>query len=165
MLPLTLLAAQKFADLLRLNDALAQTVATLAQTAGIFVPQLNTSQVVLTSANREIGDREIQFAYPRVVLYSSQIRNLQREKFRSFSGGIAVVAEIWSTSNLVQESDQWIHYYVEALTSILRNNIGDWGDGFIFSGIYDVQLQPPKLGGLGYLELAKLTLSLDVSLR
>jgi hypothetical protein len=92
------------------------------------------------------------------------MKNTQQEKFRSFSGGIVVVAEIWSSGNLVDDSDQWIHYYVEALTSILRANRGDWGDGFLFSGIYDVQLQPPKVGGFGYVELARVTCGLNVSL-
>ena len=164
MLPLTLLAARKLQAFLTDNDALRLEIVNLAQSAGVAVPPITSDQILLSSAAREIGDREIEFAYPRVCLYSSHIRNTQQEKFRSFSGGVVVVAEIWSTGNLVDESDQWIHYYVEALTSILRANIGDWGDGFLFSGIYDVQIQPPKIGGLGYVEVARLTCNLNVSL-
>jgi hypothetical protein len=164
MLPLTLLAARKLASLLTTGDLLAQTIVGLSQSAGVTVPPITSDQVVLSSAAREIGDREIQFNYPRVCVYSSQMKNTQQEKFRSFSGGIVVVAEIWSSGNLVDDSDQWIHYYVEALTSILRANRGDWGDGFLFSGIYDVQLQPPKVGGFSYVELARVTCGLNVSL-
>jgi hypothetical protein len=164
MLPLTLLAARKLASLLTTGDLLAQTIAGLSQNAGVTVPPIASDQVVLSSAAREIGDREIQFNYPRVCIYSSQMKNTQQEKFRSFSGGIVIVAEIWSSGNLVDDSDQWIHYYVEGLTSILRANRGDWGDGFLFSGIYDVQLQPPKVGGFGYVELARVTCGLNVSL-
>lgn len=164
MLPLTLLAARKFAGLLTTNDLLPQTIAGLAQSAGVSVPLITSNQIVVSSAPREIGDREIAFPYPRLCVYSSQMKNTQQEKFRSFSGAIAVVAEIWSSGNLMDDSDQWIHYYVEGLTSILRANRGDWGDGFLFSGIYDVQLQPPKIGGFGYVELARLTCGLNVSL-
>jgi hypothetical protein len=164
MLPLTLLAARKLASLLVTNDILMQTITSLAQTAGVAIPLIASDQVVLSSAAREIGDREIEFNYPRVCVYSSQMKNTQQEKFRSFSGGIAVVADIWSSGNLLDDSDQWIHYYVEALTSILRANRGDWGDGFLFSGVYDVQLQPPKIGGFGYVELARVTCGLNVSL-
>jgi hypothetical protein len=164
MFPLTLLAAQKLQILLTSNDALASAISSLAAQSGIVVPLLPSSQVVLNSASNEIADKEILLSYPRVCLYSSQIKNAQREKFRSFSGSIVVAAEVWASGNLIGEADQWIHFYVEGLTSILRTNIGDWGDGFSFSGIYDVQLQPPKTGGFGYTELAKLTCSLDVSL-
>src|SRR5882757_8821664 len=99
MLPLTLLAAQKLSDLLTTNNTLQQTIFNLAQAAGASVPPLASNQIVLTSAAREIGDREISFSYPRIGIYSSQIKNMQWEKFRSFSGSILVAAEIWSSSN------------------------------------------------------------------
>jgi hypothetical protein len=164
MLPLTLLAAQKLLNLLTNNDALTSAIGLLAAQAGMVVPPLTSSQVVLSSAGNEVADKEILLTYPRICLYSSQMKNAQWEKFRSFSGSIAVVAEVWASGNLIGDADQWIHFYVEGLTAILRANIGDWGDGFAFSGIYDVQLQPPKAGGFGYTELAKLTCSLDISL-
>ena len=164
MLPLTLLAARKLASLLTSNDLLAQTITSLAQEAGITIPVISSGQIVVSSAVRDLGDREIESNYPRVCVYSSQMKNTQEEKFRSFSGGIVVTADIWASGNLLGDSDQWIHYYVEALTSILRANRGDWGDGFLFSGIYDVQLQPPKIGGFGYVELARVTCALNVSL-
>ena len=164
MLPLTLLAARKLAGLLTANDLLAQTITSLAQEAGITIPIISSDQVVVSSAARELGDREIEFNYPRVCVYSSQMKNTQEEKFRSFSGGIVVAADIWASGNLLDDSDRWLHYYVEALTAILRANRGDWGDGFLFSGIYDVQLQPPKIGGFGYVELARVTCGLNVSL-
>jgi hypothetical protein len=79
------------------------------------------------------------------------------------SGTISVTADVWASGNLISETDQWIHYYVEAVTDILRQNIGDWGDGMFFSGMYEVQLQAPKVGGFGYVESAKVTCSLNVS--
>jgi hypothetical protein len=164
MLPLTLLAAKKLLSLLTNDDALTSSISALSMEAGIVVPPLVSSQVVLNSASNDIADKEILLSYPRICLYSNQIKNAQREKFRSFSGSVAVVAEVWASGNLIGDADQWIHFYVEGLTAILRANIGDWGDGFSFSGVYDVQIQPPKAGGFGYTELAKLTCSLDVSL-
>jgi hypothetical protein len=164
MLPLTLLAAQKLLAFLVNNEALTNAIGTLATQAGVTLPQLLPSQILLSSAGNDIADREIPLSYPRICIYSSQIRNAQGEKFRSFSGAVLVVAEVWASGNLIGNADQWIHFYVEGLTSILRQNIGDWQDGFSFSGIYDVQLQPPKPGGFGYIELAKVTCSLDVSL-
>lgn len=163
MLPLTLLAAQKLSDLLTGTNALQQQLTAIASATNSTVPSIAADQVVLSSAGPEIADRSLQISYPRICLYSSGLKNTQVEKFRSLSGTLLVVAEIWASGNLVNESDQWIHFYVEAMTEILRQNIGDWGDGVFFSGIYDVQFQPAKAGGLGYIQSAKVTCSLTVS--
>ena len=164
MLPLTLLATNKLSALLTTNDALSQAISTSATQAGVVIPVIRSNQVVRSSAPVEIAERELQLSYPRVCLYASQVKNSQREKFRSFSGAVAVTCEVWSSANLVGDADLAIHYYLDAISSILQKNKGDWGDGFTFSGVYDVQLQSPKVGGSGFLESAKLTCSLDVSL-
>ena len=61
MLPLTLLAARKFTSLMATNHFLMQTIASLGQSAGVAIPLVTSDQVVLSSAAREIGDREIEF--------------------------------------------------------------------------------------------------------
>ena len=163
MLPLTLLAAQKVSDLLTTDNALQQVIAAMETQFGVNLPQLSPGQIVLSSASADIADKDVQLTYPRVCIYSAQVKNTQVEKFRSFSGTVAVAAEVWSSANLVQDTDQCLHYYLEAVTSILRANLGDWGDGVFFSGAYDVQLQAPKAGGFGYVESAKITCNLNVS--
>lgn len=163
MLPLTLLAAQKILNLLTTGNALQQAIETIASSNDVIVPLITSAQIVLSSAPPAMGDKDLELTYPRVCLYSVAVKNTQIEKFRSLSGIVSVTAEVWASGDLISETDQWIHYYVEALTSILRQNIGDWNDGIFFSGIYDVQLQAPKAGGLGYVESAKVTCALNVS--
>ena len=163
MLPLTLLAAQKLSDLLTVEDALQQQIAAIAVSCNVSVPLITAAQVVLSSATPDIGDSNIQLQYPRVCIYSGGVKNAQIEKFRSLSGTLAITAEIWASGNLVTNTDQWIHFYVEAATNILRQNIGDWGDGIFFSGLYDVQFQAPRAGGLGFVQSAKVTCNLNVS--
>jgi hypothetical protein len=163
MLPLTLLTAQKTASLLTSANALQQQLAVLASACNTIVPPITPGQVVLSSATPDLGDKDIQLTYPRICLYSAGLRNTQVEKFRSLSGSVLVIADVWASGNLVNEVDQWIHFYVEAMTSLLRSNIGDWGDGLFFSGVYDVQFQPPKAGGLGYVQSAKVTFTFNVS--
>jgi hypothetical protein len=163
MLPLTILAAQKIFNLLTTSNALQQEIETIASSTSIILPVITSAQVVLSSAPPSMGDEDLQLTYPRVCLYSVAVKNTQIEKFRSLSGTISVTAEVWASGNLISETDQWIHYYVEAVTDILRQNIGDWGDGIFFSGMYEVQLQAPKIGGFGYVESAKVTCSLNVS--
>ena len=161
MLPLTILTAQKFSDLLTNDNALQQQVSAIAASANMTIPAIGTAQVILSSASPDIGDKNIQLTYPRICLYSSGLKNTHLEKFRSLSGTVSVIAEIWASGNLVSDTDAWIHFYVEALTDILRQNIGDWGDGVFFSGVYDVQFQPPKAGGVGFVQSAKVTCSLN----
>jgi hypothetical protein len=163
MLPLTLLTAQKTASLLTSGNALQQQLAGLASACNTIVPPITPGQVVLSSAAPDLGDKDIQLTYPRICLYSAGLRNTQVEKFRSLSGSVLVIADVRASGNLVNEVDQWIHFYVEAMTSLLRSNIGDWGDGLFFSGSYDVQFQPPRAGGLGYVQSAKVTFNFNVS--
>ena len=163
MLPLTILVSQKISDLLTTGSALVNEVAAVAASCNATVPSISPSQVVLTSASPDISDRNVQLTYPRICLYSVGLKNTQVEKFRSLSGSVSVIAEIWASANLVEHCESWVHFYTEAVTNILRRSIGDWGDGVFFPGVYDVQFQSPKVGGLGYVESAKLTCSFTVS--
>ncbi len=110
-----------------------------------------------------MGDKDVQLTYPRICLFSAGLKNAHAEKFRSLSGTVTAVAEVWASGDLVNQTDQWIHFYVESLTNILRQNIGDWGDGIFFSGSYDVQFQTPSPGGFGYVQSAKVVSTFNVS--
>jgi hypothetical protein len=161
-LPVTILASQKLANLLTNNNALQQQIVALAGLAGAAVPPITNGQVVLSSAGPDMGDKNIQLTYPRVCLYSNGVKNTHIEKFKSLSGTISVITEIWASGNLVSDTDQWIHFYVEAITEIYRQNIGDLNGGIYFSGAYEVQFQPPKAGGVGFSQSAKVTCILNV---
>ncbi len=163
MTPKSLLAAQKLSAKLTAANALQQQITALAAASNTTVPTIMPGQVVLSSASPELGDMNVQLTYPRVCIYSTSVKNTQIEKFRSFSGQVSLAVEIWASANLVTQADEWIHFYVESLGEILQNNIGDWGDGMFYGGTYDVVFQAPKAGGLGFVESAKLTLNLSVS--
>jgi hypothetical protein len=163
MAPLTILAIQKVYDLLTSGSALQQEITALNNSCNVNVPAISAAQIVLSSVSQEMGDMDIQLSYPRVCLYSAGIKNTQIEKFMSLSGSLGAVADIWTSGDFIGDVDQWIHFYVEAFTNVLRKNIGDWGDGVFFSGVYDVQFQLPKVGGLGFLQAARVTFNLNVS--
>jgi hypothetical protein len=163
MLPLTLLAIRKVSDLLTSNSALSQELASLTASNGTSMPMIDTAHVVLSSAANDVGDTESRLGYPRVCIYNSGFKNSQLEKFRSLSGVVSATADIWASANLVDDTDLWIHYYVEAVTSLLRKHSGDWGDGIWFPGVYDVQFQAPKAGGMGFVQVARLRFELIVS--
>jgi hypothetical protein len=164
MPPISLLAIQKVSALFTNGNAYQQALARIGLAAQTSIPQMSASQIVASSAAPELADRNIQLSYPRICLYTSTIQNKQTEKFASFSGTVAITAEIWASANLLTQVDQWIHYYVESAAELLSANIGDWGDGFFFGGKYDAQFQAPKPGGLGFVESCKVSLTLNVSL-
>jgi hypothetical protein len=112
----------------------------------------------------EMADKNAQLTYPRVCLYSTQVKNLQTQKFCSFSGSVMLVADVWFSGTLLTQAATGLHYYVEAVASILRANQGAWGGGFYFGGLYDVQLQPPKAGGFGFVEFARISCAVDVNI-
>ncbi len=156
MLPLTLSAPAKLANILSASSALDNAVAELAANNNVAVPTIGLSNILLSSVPSEMSDLAEQYTYPRIVIYCSSLQNAQIEKFRSLSGSLSVVAEIWSSGNFVSDPDSWIHYYVEAFTSVIQANIGDWGDGICYLGSFDVQIQPPKRGGFGFLQGASI---------
>jgi hypothetical protein len=163
MLPLTLLASQKVHDLLTSNSALAEKLADLSRSNGASVPAIEPARVYLSSAANDVGDTESRLGYPRVCVYSSGFTNSQYEKFRSLSGSVSTTTDVWTSGNQVEDTDRWIHFYVESIAALLRENPGDWGDGVFFSGIYDVQFQAPRAGGLGFIQLARFRFELTVS--
>ncbi len=163
MTPLSLIAAQTFLAKLTNADALEQQITAISTGINTVIPPITSEQVVLSSIPTELADKNVQLNYPRVCIYSSNLKNSRLEKFRSFSGQLTIVAEIWASGDLITDVDTWIHFYVEGVTNILQSNTGDWGNGMFYSGIYDVQFQPPKPGGLGFIEAAKLTFAVNVS--
>lgn len=164
MIPLTMVAASKLSALLTTNAALSQAVTNTAGQAGVLVALLDASQITLSSASPDLDDHNLMLSYPRLCIYAAQVKNGQREKFRSFSGNVTLAIDVWSSSNQIADAEQSLHIYAEAVCSILRSNMGDWGDGFRFSGVYEVQMQPPKVGGFGFVDTARISCSLDVGI-
>ncbi len=163
MTPLTLLVPQQAASLLTNGDLLAHNIAQLGAANGVTLPVILSPQVVVSAVTPQLGDMDLQLTYPRVCLYTAGVKNTHIEKFRSLSGTIVLVLDIWTSGNLLTQVDQWSHYYVQAVTDILRENTGDWGNGIFFDGSYDLQFYSPIAGGMGFVQNTKVTCSLHVS--
>jgi hypothetical protein len=163
MTPLTLLAPQTIASLLTAGNALGESIAAVEQDLGYALPAIPSSQIILSSADADMTDRRQQISYPRIAVYTDRVVNSLREKFRTLSGTVSVTIAVAASADPIEQVEQWIHFYIEAITGVLRENIGDLGNGMFFSGTYDVQLVPPKPGGSGFVQTASITCSLSVS--
>jgi hypothetical protein len=162
MTPITLVGPQKLHRLLTEANAVSERLSALATASTLSIPPLPAMQISLSSASIELSDKNLQATYPRVHIYGSAVRNTQYEKFCQFSGTATVTAEIWASAELVQQVDEWLHYYVEAVVQLLGENIGDWKDGVFFGGQYDIQLTSPRAGGVGFVSSASVSCLLDV---
>ena len=57
MLPITILAAQKLADMLVEGNALQQAILTLGSACSVNVPPIPASQILLATAGARVGAR------------------------------------------------------------------------------------------------------------
>jgi hypothetical protein len=163
MTPITLQAAQKVASLFTNDAAIETEIHSIATEDAYIVPVIPASQVYLSSTPVTMADMQEQLGYPRISVFCSRLVNQHREKFRSLSGTLAITAEIAATADLIDLVENWMHYYVEAVSNILRKSAGDLGDGIFFSGTYQVDVHVAQSGGSGFLQLAQVTCELGVS--
>ncbi len=56
-----------------------------------------------------------------------------------------------------------LRLYVDAVTQVLDANRGSWGQGVFFTGGYEVNFDPVQHGGQNFLQIAKVTLEVDLS--
>lgn len=163
MTPLTYEIPQRIIQMLAASSGLAAWVENVQIEAGLALPLVPVSQIIVSAASAELLDKVEQVGYPRVAVYTAKVENALLEKFRSLSGTATAAIAISVSSDLIERAEQNIHYYTEAVTCILRQNTGDWGKGLFFSGKYDVQLQPPKAGGIGFVQTAVVSCIVSVS--
>ncbi|MCC6389521.1 MAG: hypothetical protein IT167_02875 [Bryobacterales bacterium] len=103
-------------------------------------------------------------SYPYVQVYCDKVSNVQREKFRTFSGKAQLVIEIRSSAEHITTTELLLQSYTDSVLQVLNANKGDWGGGRFYGGGYEVIFTPMKRGGLNYLQAARVTISLDITL-
>jgi hypothetical protein len=89
--------------------------------------------------------------------------NVQREKFRKFSGDAEMVVEARVSQDRLDGIETNLHVYVDAITQVLNDNRGDWGDGVFYSGGYEISFGGIKHGGRNFIHIAKISFALEIS--
>jgi len=146
-----------------LPTAINLAVATAALDAGINLAPIPTPYVVTQNMSIEMWERASVVKYPLIQVYSDRVRNLLTEKFRTFSGKIRTVAEVWVSQDRIEGLEVQLRLYVDAVTQILDANRGSWGQGAFYTGGYEVTFDPVKQGGKTFLQVAKVTFEVDMS--
>ena len=102
--------------------------------------------------------------YPQLVVYCERIRNLQTEKFRRFSGVVDLAIEVRNSGDHVQGLEQSTLLYVEAVTDVIEDCRGEWRQCIYSSGQYEVKFEAVKPGGKRFLQVARITVPVQVNL-
>jgi hypothetical protein len=102
--------------------------------------------------------------YPQLVIFCERIRNLQNEKFRRFSGVVDMVIEVRNSGDHVLGLEQSTLLYVEAVTDVIEDCRGEWRQCIYSSGQYEVKFDAVKPGGKRFLQVARITVPVQVNL-
>ncbi|HEV8147027.1 MAG TPA: hypothetical protein VGP79_11625 [Bryobacteraceae bacterium] len=146
------------------DTGLEQVVAGLAIETGVELKPLSPEQIMAQNVAADLAERATAVKYPVVLVYTDRARNLLTEKFRTFSGKVRTVAEIRVSQDRLEGVETQTRLYVDAITQVLDTNRGSWGEGAYFTGGYEVIFDPVKHGGKNFLQAARVSFEVDVSI-
>ena len=149
--------------LLNAPQGLNACLATLAEAENLVAPALGQSQVVAQNVSIELMERSLNVQYPAVSVYCDKIANQLKEKFRTFSGNATMTVEVRVSQDQLQGIETQLQMYTDAVTQVLDQNRGDWGEGMYFAGCYEAVLGPVKHGGQNFVQVGKVTFEVGVS--
>ena len=156
-------AVQKAAGLLRAPTGLQAGLAAIAQANQVVLPVLELTQIIAQNVPADVIEKSAGTKYPAFHIYCETLRNTLREKFRQFSGTATLCVDVRVTHDRLEGLDQKLQLYVDALTEVLDANRGDWNSGLFYSGGYTVIFQAVKHGGKNFLQTAKVSFDVQVS--
>lgn len=124
----------------------------------------NPAQIRSQNVGADLAGRGDPVVYPAVNVYCEKIVNSLVEKFRSFSGTLEMAVEVRHSQDRLAGLQDALDLYADAAMQVLDANRGDWGDGMYYCGGYQVGFSAVKQGGKNYLQTAKVTFEIGVSI-
>lgn len=156
-------ALRKLANQMAAETGLPYTVVAVAQREKVELAPISGAHIVSQHVAAELIEKSAGAQYPRVHLYCEKITNHLKEKFRTFSGTVRLVAEVRASFDRAEALEPSLMLYVDAVTDVLDSHRGDWGDGFFFTGGYEVSFSPMKHGGKNFIQSAKIVFEVNAS--
>jgi hypothetical protein len=157
-------ATRKVVELLSARETgLGAAVAQLAEESGVALAALPPAHVTNQNVAADLAEKSQVVKYPVVHVYADRIRNELKEKFRTFSGKVRTVAEVRVSHDRIEGIEERLRLYVDAVTRVLDQNRGSWGEGAFFGGQYEMTIEPVKHGGKNFLQAAKVVFEVDLS--
>ena len=149
--------------LLNAPQGLNACVSTLAQAESVTLQPVAQNQILAQNVPVELAERSTAVQYPAVNVYCEKIVNQLKEKFRNFSGKAVMSIEVRVSQNKLEGIESQLQSYVDAVTQVLDQNRGDWGEGMFYAGCYEAALGPVKHGGQNFIQIGKVTFDVGVS--
>jgi hypothetical protein len=156
-------STRKVLGVLAAANGLPAAVEALNLQQGMNLPSITPQQIIAQNATPDLSEQSSANSYPLVYVYCSKVVNLLREKFRTFSGETQMVVEARVSQDRLDQLETNLQAYADAVTQVLDNSRGDWGDGVFFDGGYEVAFGGVKHGGRNFLQIAKVSFVLEIS--
>jgi hypothetical protein len=156
-------STQKVLGVLAGDGGLPAAVEALVLQQGITLPSIASQQIIAQNVAPDLSEQSTVSKYPLVYVYCNKVVNQLREKFRTFSGDAQMVVEARVSQDRLDQIETALQAYVDAITQVLYNSRGDWGDGVFFDGGYEVTFSGVKHGGRNFLQIAKVAFVLEIS--
>jgi hypothetical protein len=143
-------ATRKFVEFLTAPDTgVNQALAGLAADTGVMLAELPLERIASQNVAADLAERSTAVKYPVVQVFSGKVRT---------------VAEVRVSQDRLEGMETQTQLYVDAITQVLDTNRGSWGEGAFFTGGYEVTFDPVKHGGRNFLQIAKVSFEVDVSI-
>lgn len=149
--------------LLSAPHGLNACVATLAQAENTTLAPVGQNQILAQNVSIELAERSTDVQYPAVSVYCEKIVNQLKEKFRNFSGKAVMAIEVRVSQDRLEGIEDQLQMYTDAVTQVLDQNRGNWGEGMYYAGCYEAGLGPVKHGGRNFIQVGKVTFEVGVS--
>ena len=153
----------KLLGILTGNEGLPAAVSALSQAQELSLPAVSAEQIIAQNVTPDLSERSSLSNYPLVYVYCSKVSNQLREKFRTFSGDAEMVIETRISQDRLEGMQSNLQSYLDAVTQVLDDNRGDWGDGVFYAGGYEITFGGVKHGGRNFLQLGKVSFVLEIS--
>lgn len=146
------------------QSGLEYGIAQAAQRMGVEAVVVPAAQIVPQNAGVELVEKSAGAKYPAFCVYCEKVSNLLTEKFRVFSGKSRMAVEVRVSQDRIEGLGDQLQLLVDAVTVVLDTHRGDWGGGMLYGGGYEVSFGPVKHGGKNFLQAAKVSFDVDVSI-
>jgi hypothetical protein len=156
-------AVNRVIQILKSNTGLPYSIQAIAKLTGTELAPIQSEQIHGINVAVEVAERSAGAKYPAVYVFCDRVKNTMREKFRTFSGQIRTNIEIRVSYDRLEGVERQLQLYIDAVTDVLDNNRGDWGNGSFFGGSYEINYGQVKHGGKNFVQTAKVSFELEMS--
>lgn len=156
-------ATSKLVQMMNAPAGLNTNVAVLAQSESVSLPPVPPARFFTDNVASDVAEKSADVKYTAVYVYCGKIVNDLKEKFRTFSGRLQMEIDVRVSQDRVEGIDRTSQLYTDAVTQILDQNRGDWGQGMYYAGGYEVSFGPVKHGGRNFIKNATVSFQVNAS--